>query len=108
MLSMKSFSYLFKLSWARLRKEHGWIHKDNIEGGDNQARYIYRMKNEIIDGSLLQWKVFESNRNGSYRLNIDPGAISIHFENLTDYPDYQIRTMAETELSEIQKALAKT
>jgi helicase len=40
-LSAKSFSYLLKLAWAAFVKEGGWLHKLDLESGDNQAKYIY-------------------------------------------------------------------
>lgn len=92
-LTGKSFKYFAKLAWARAYREGGWIYKEEIESGFNQARYLYRMKNEF--GTVLQspWPIFENNRLGYYRLDIDPDKISINFENLRTHFDYEVRQL---------------
>jgi helicase len=92
-LTGKSFKYFAKLAWARAYREGGWIYKEEIESGFNQARYLYRMKNEF--GTVLRspWPIFENNRLGYYRLDIDPDKISINFENLRTHFDYEVRQL---------------
>ncbi|MBU8933766.1 MAG: DEAD/DEAH box helicase [candidate division Zixibacteria bacterium] len=92
-LTGKSFKYFTKLAWGRLCSDGGWIYKEDIEMGFNQARYLYRMKNEIAAGLGMSWPVFENNRLGYYRLQIDPTRIDINVENLRDHPDYELRDM---------------
>ena len=92
-LTGKSFKYFTKLAWGRLCSDGGWIYKEDIEVGFNQARYLYRMKNEIADGLGMNWPVFENNRLGYYRLQIDPTRIDINTDNLRDHPDYELRDM---------------
>ncbi len=94
-LTGKSFKYLMKLAWSRLRRDSGWVYKEDIEIGFNQARYLYRMKNEIAQSFPSPWKIFENNRLGYYRLDLSPEAIRINFENLKSHPDYEIRQLAE-------------
>lgn len=94
-LTGKSFKYLMKLAWSRLKRDAGWVYKDDIEIGFNQARYLYRMKNEIVQSFPSPWKIFENNRLGYYRLDLSPEAIRINFDNLKSHPDYEIRQMAE-------------
>lgn len=93
-LTGKSFKYFAKLAWSRLNRESGWIYKEDIEIGFNQARYLYRMKNEVTSSLNLPWPVFENNRLGYYRLNAEPSAIHINFDNLRTHPDYEVRVLA--------------
>jgi hypothetical protein len=46
-LTGKSFMYLAKLAFSRLANTEGWIYKDDIEVGFNQARYLYRLRQEF-------------------------------------------------------------
>ncbi len=93
LLTGKSFKYFVKLAWSRLNRESGWIYKEDIEQGFNQARYLYRMKNEIASGLDMGWPVFENNRLGYYRLNADPSRISLDIDNLRKHPDFELRSM---------------
>lgn len=93
-LTGKSFKYFTKLAWSRLGKEAGWIYKDDIEVGFNQARYLYRMKNEISGGLGFLWPILENNRLGYYRLNADPAKIRINFGNLSQHQDIELRQLS--------------
>jgi helicase len=95
-LTGKSFKYLTKLAWSRLKDSSGWIFKEDIEIGFNQARYLYRMKNEISAGFKSDWPVVENNRLGYYRLHIDPDKIRLNFDNLKSHPDYELRCLFES------------
>ena len=90
LLSHKSFKYLFKLAWAVFKKEGGWIHKLDLEEGENQGKYIYRLKKEL---SLTDGKLIENNRIGCYRLNLKKEKIQINKKVLETSEDYEIRTM---------------
>ena len=92
-LTGKSFKYLTKLAWSRMKRDPGWVYKEDIEVGFNQARYLYRMKNEIKEGVQSGWPIIENNRLGYYRLDIDPEKIRINTDNLRDHPDYEIRSL---------------
>ncbi len=92
-LTGKSFKYFTKLAWSRLNGDTGWVYKEDIEIGFNQARYLYRMKNEIAAGFGSNWPIFENNRLGYYRLSIEPGKIRINRENLSNFPDYEVRRL---------------
>ena len=98
-LTGKSFKYLSKLAWSRLNGDAGWIYKEDIEVGFNQARYLYRMKNEINAGFSSSWPIIENNRSGYYRLNIEPDKIRINLDNLKNHPDFELRSLfsAQTE-----------
>jgi len=93
-LTGKSFKYFTRLAWWRLNQDSGWIYKEDLEVGFNQARYLYRMKNEVVSALNLPWPVFENNRLGYYRLNADPSKIRINLENLKRHPDYEVRVLA--------------
>ena len=95
-LTGKSFKYFVKLAWSRLYGESGWIYKEEIENGFNQARYLYRMKNEVGRGLNCNWPIFENNRLGYYRLNIDPSKIKINLDNIKNHPDYEVRMLMES------------
>ncbi len=90
LLSHKSFKYLFKLAWAVFKKEGGWIHKLDLEEGENQGKYIYRLKKEL---SLTDGKLIENNRIGCYRLNLKKEKIQINKKVLETSEDYEIRAM---------------
>jgi hypothetical protein len=92
-LTGKSFKYFTKLAWSRIRQESGWMYKEDIEVGFNQARYLYRMKNEINAGLNSQWPVVENNRLGYYRLSVAPEKIRINVRNLRDHPDFEVRSL---------------
>ena len=96
-LTGKSFKYLTKLAWSRLHGDTGWIYKEDIEVGFNQARYLYRMKNEINAGISGHWPVVENNRLGYYRLDISPESIRFNVANLKDHPDYELRSIFESQ-----------
>jgi helicase len=92
-LTGKSFKYFIKLAWSRLNGDSGWIYKEEIEHGFNQARYLYRMKGEINRGLNGEWPIVENNRLGYYRLNADPSKIRINIDNLKNHPDYEVRAL---------------
>jgi helicase len=92
-LTGKSFKYFTKLAWSRLNGDGGWIYKEDIEVGFNQARYLYRMKNEIATGFHSNWSILENNRLGYYRLNVDPQKIRINCDRLKSHPDWEVRQL---------------
>ncbi len=92
-LTGKSFKYFTKLAWSRLYSETGWVYKEDLEIGFNQARYLYRMKSEINDSLKCDWPVIENNRLGYYRLNIDPSQVRLNVESLKQHPDWEVRSL---------------
>ena len=100
-LTGKSFKYFTKLAWSRLNRDSGWIYKEDIEIGFNQARYLYRMKGEISAGLNMSWPVIENNRLGYYRLKADPSKIRINVDNLKNHPDYEVRSLVLNQVSGI-------
>jgi len=92
-LTGKSFMYLAKLAFSRLMNGEGWIYKDDIEAGFNQARYLYRLRQEVKSGGF-SWPIFENNRLGYYRLDLEPEKIQLNLENLKEHHDFELRRMA--------------
>lgn len=99
-LTGKSFKYLAKLAWSRkasaggAHTRDGWMYKDDIEAGFNQARYMYRMKNEITEALHTSWPVVENNRLGFYRLSIAPEKIKLNLSKLAEFPDHEVSSLA--------------
>lgn len=94
-LTLKSFKYLAKLACAKYldAKNNGWLHKDQLEPGFNQARYIYNLKKEL--GLSKNQGLLENNRSGYYRLNLTPDEIELNLENLKRIQDYELKSIAE-------------
>jgi hypothetical protein len=99
-LTGKSFKYFTKLAWSRLKGESGWIYKEDIEIGFNQARYLYRMKNEVNAFLNFAWPMIENNRLGYYRLNVDPSRIQVNLDKLKNHPDYEVRSIVAARTGE--------
>lgn len=94
-LTPKSFKYFVVLAYHLEYTQQGWVHFTNIEVGDNQARYLYRLKNELLDGIDWPWYVFLNNRRGYYRLNARPGSINFNRDNIRAFPDYEITALLD-------------
>ncbi|MCJ7577568.1 MAG: hypothetical protein MUO91_03875, partial [candidate division Zixibacteria bacterium] len=104
-LPAKSFKYLVKLTWALFsakggsasggKNDGGWIHKNDFEPGENQTRYLHRLKNQIKSCLDLSQTLFENNRLGSYRLTIPKQRIKLNQDALLKNPDVEIKKMAE-------------
>ncbi len=94
-LPAKSFKYLVKLAWAALSTEDGWVHKSDFEPGENQTRYLHRLKKQIAGGVPPDQCLIENNRLGSYRLAIPKHGIRMSRAALARNPDKEIRDVAE-------------
>ena len=85
------FRYLARLAKARLNGSDGWIDKEDIEPGLNQARYIGRLKIQLREvGFDLK---IENNKAGKYRLAVSD--ISLNFSQISKHPDYGVRQIVE-------------
>ncbi|EQB63839.1 MAG: hypothetical protein RBG1_1C00001G1418 [candidate division Zixibacteria bacterium RBG-1] len=89
-LSYCSFKYLLKLVEAVYSKPEGWIHKLDLDEGDNQAKYIYRLRKEL---SLKAEEVIENNGAGSYRLNLKKEEVRVNKENLVRMGEEEIKRL---------------
>ncbi len=94
-LPAKSFKYLLKLTWAAFQNDGGWIHKNDFEPGENQTRYLHRLKKQIMSGLIPGQSFMENNRLGGYRLCFPKDKISINSATLLKNPDMEIKKMAE-------------
>jgi helicase len=94
-LPAKSFKYLMKLTWAAFKNEGGWIHKNDFEPGENQTRYLHRLKKQIEPNLAPGQSFLENNRLGCYRLNVPKDKICINPPALIKNPDMEIKKMAE-------------
>jgi hypothetical protein len=102
-LPAKSFKYLVKLTWATFRNEDGWIHKDDLEPGDNQTRYVYRLRKQIKPSLDPSQFMIENNRLGSYRLSVPKHKITVNPSTLGKNPDAEIKDMARQLLELMNK-----
>jgi helicase len=93
-LPAKSFKYLVKLTWAAFKNEDGWIHKNDLEPGDNQTRYLYRLRKELQPALGPGQYIMENNRLGSYRLTIPKHKITVSPSALMKNPDAEIAAIA--------------
>jgi replicative superfamily II helicase len=75
LLTHKLYSYLLKLVVALYKREGGWINKFDLETGDNQSRYLWRLKKALEPHCPKGSLIIDNNRMGGYRLNSD-------FENI--------------------------
>lgn len=94
-LPAKSFKYLVKMAWAIFKNEDGWIHKNDFEPGENQTRYLHRLKKQILPFLESDQTLMENNRLGGYRLCIPKDRIRINAPALIRNPDTEIKSMAE-------------
>jgi len=77
-LPHKSWLYLQKLAVARKNVEgDGFIHRLDIEAGDNQYSYLHRLHKQLLEHIRGAGALIVSDRTGRYRLEIDPSIIEI-------------------------------
>jgi helicase len=93
-LPAKSFKFLVKLAWAGFANEGGWIHKNDFEPGENQTRYLHRMKKQITPFLNPDQNLLENNRLGCYRLCIPQTQTKINLDALAKNPDAEIVEIA--------------
>lgn len=94
-LPAKSFKFLVKLAWAGFANEGGWIHKNDFEPGENQTRYLHRMKKQIAPFLNSDQTLLENNRLGCYRLCIPKTQTKINLDTLAKNPDAEIVEIAQ-------------
>jgi hypothetical protein len=91
-LTWKSYRYLIILAAAHDGGNFGWVQKGDLEGGENQARYIYRLVHEVWDGIQDRTPFIVNNRLGFYKLQCDtPPAFDIDDPGLI--PDHDVRSL---------------
>jgi helicase len=93
-ITAKSYNYLFKLTAARLLNPDGWLAKDEIEPGFNQAKNIYRVKQELKRFATGLEQRIENNGAGYYRINLSPEQIKIDFDSMKSFCDLELAELA--------------
>lgn len=89
------FLYLFQLARrAWLGNEPHW---PRPRYGDNDARYIYRLKAELTEAEVAASLPINWKSGFGYLLELSPKQISFHQESLKDYPDHRVTEMLVTD-----------
>jgi len=99
LLTAKSFKYLFKLAAQRKLDREGWMDKEELEPGFNQARYLYNLKRELASQKDNTTDVIENDRRGGYRLSLPPNEIGFDFSTLTGSDDYEVAELSRRLMS---------
>jgi replicative superfamily II helicase len=93
-VSPKSFNYLFKLVAGRFLHPEGWLDKEEIEPGFNQAKNIYRVKQELKRFGTGLEQCIENNKSGRYRLNLQPEQIVVDFGSMEAFADLELAELS--------------
>lgn len=97
------FKYLALLAWARVayaecEADKGWIHKEDMDPSDpNIIRYLHRLRTTLALDANTSWRVFENNRRGMYRLDLDSRSIRFNVANLRRVADHAVSKRFESE-----------
>jgi helicase len=94
-LPAKSFMLLTKLAVALVNNPDGWVHKDQLESGFNQSRYISRLKKELLPYLPEGYNLIENNRLGGYRLNLTKENLKVEWGNLEKVEDEEVRSLSQ-------------
>ncbi len=76
LITFKSYQYLKRLAESLVKTKDGWIHRLDLEDGDNQWSYLHRLRKEIEDILSPSANIVENDRQGNYRLNATPEGIT--------------------------------
>jgi len=94
LLTAKSFKYLFKLAAQRRLDCDGWLDKEQLEPGFNQARYLYNLKKELGNSALNGQELIENDRRGGYRLSLPSDEIAFDLPSLSRLDDFEIAELS--------------
>jgi hypothetical protein len=89
-LTPKCFKFLAKLAVTAAVQPDRWVCRDELERGENQARYLYRLKGELEAQCGEVPVLWENNRRGAYRLTLPPQQIHISWDTLELFDDYDL------------------
>jgi len=89
-LTPKCFKFLAKLAVCAAVQPSRWVTREELEHGDNQARYLHRLKGELEAQCADIPPLWENNRRGGYRLCLSPEQLSINWNELLDFDDYDL------------------
>lgn len=90
LLTAKSFKYLFKLAAQKKLDSDGWLDKEQLEPGFNQARYLYNLKRELGGARVAGQDLIENDRRGGYRLSLASDEIAFDLKALSRLDDFEI------------------
>ena len=90
LLTPKCFKCLSKLAVAACAEPGRWVKREELERGDNQARYLYRLRGELESQCGRLPDLWENNRRGSYRLTLQPERIHIDWDSLLGDDDWDL------------------
>ena len=90
LLTPKCFKFLSKLAVAAVADPGRWIKRDELERGENQARYLYRLKGELEAQCGSVPELWENNRRGAYRMTLHPDRIQIDWDGLLANDDWDL------------------
>jgi hypothetical protein len=94
LLTAKSFKYLFKLAAQRRLDGDGWLDKEQLEPGFNQARYLYNLKKELGNSVVNGRDLIENDRRGGYRLSLTADEITLDLSSLSGLDDFEIAELS--------------
>ncbi len=77
LITYKSFHYLKVLAKALTNGGDGWVHRLDLEDGDNQWSYLHRLRTELKPCLPKGVDIIENDRHGYYRLCALPEGIVI-------------------------------
>jgi len=89
-LTPKCFKFLAKLAVTAAVQPDRWVSREELERGENQARYLYRLKGELEAQCGELPPLWENNRRGAYRLTLSPQRIHISWDTLELFDDYDL------------------
>lgn len=91
-LTPKCFKFLAKLAVAAAAEPGRWVKREELERGDNQARYLYRLRGELEAQCPNLPDLWENNRRGAYRLTLVPERLEVDWEALLCNDDWDLVT----------------
>lgn len=91
-LTPKCFKFLAKLAVAAAAEPGRWVKREELERGDNQARYLYRLRGELDAQCANLPELWENNRRGSYRLTLVPERVQLDWDGLLGNDDWDLVT----------------
>lgn len=89
-LTPKCFKFLAKLAVAAAAEPGRWVKREELERGDNQARYLYRLRGELDSQCVNLPELWENNRRGSYRLTLVPERLQVEWQDLLSHDDWDL------------------
>ena len=89
-LTPKCFKFLSKLAVVAVSDPGRWVRRDELERGENQARYLYRLRSELEHQCGELPTFWENNRRGGYRLTLQPHQIRINWDQLLNFDDWDL------------------